>query len=230
MSLFTRLRSLSLVAKIVIVLLLVIAAFAYLALSSSRSLARDVSAYAAAQRALSQATFLPGAANNPSRQALNGALTNVLTGTLSDADRLKASQDGLALLRELEDEIDRVADARVVADVAREQLRHDRLSIEGLPWQGALAQLDDLATQQLDIVADVRGLSYSANYHTSQIFEQVIQDQGALRSEFVTKLNSEIPQVESDFNKRSNLYAQLEAIDNRIDRILSTLPGGEGPR
>jgi len=191
------------------------------------SLSSAVSQYAAAQKNLSQSTFLPGATNNEKRAAAHRALAEVLTGTLSDVERVKRSQDGLALLKDLQREIDAIGDARNVADRARADLATHQTSIADVRYHHDLVELNELAERQISIAEDIRGLSYSAAYYTTQIFDKLIAAHGVLSGEFATTLNSEIPEVEKQFNKRSNLYVELEGIDSRIAHILAGLPGGQ---
>ncbi len=208
----------------ILALLLVLGWFAYRA---HGTLSTAVSRYAAAQKDLSQSTFLPGADDNEERSAANRALEEVLTGTLSDDERVKRSQDGLALLRDLQKEVDAIGDARDAAEAARADLATHELSIADVRYHGDLVALDALAKQQISIAEDIRGLSYSAAYYTTQIFDKVLATHGALSGDFVTTLNSEIPEVEDQFDKRSNLYVELEGIDSKIAHILAELPGGQ---
>lgn len=193
---------------------------------SSESLATDVGVFAASQKLFSEAAFLPGAATNPARDSANRALAAVLSENISADSRLEYAKDGLVFTKILEGEIDAIATARDTTAGARTQLSNDRFSLSALVWERRLTDLLTLADTQADIIADIRGLSYSANYHTSQIFQQIVDDNGALSRAYVAKLNSEIPQVESDFNKRSNLYLDLQKVNSDIRHALASLPGG----
>lgn len=199
----------------------------WLSYSAHGSLSSAVARYATAQKDLSQSTFLPGADDNEERSAANRALEEVLTGTLTDAERVKRSQDGLAVLKDLQKEIDSIGDARDAAEKARADLSTHELSIADVRYHNDLVALDALAKEQLSIAEDIRGLSYGATYYTTQIFDKVLATHGALSGDFVTTLNSEIPEVEKQFDKRSNLYVELEGVDSRISHILADLPGGE---
>jgi hypothetical protein len=209
------------------ILLIVCAGLGVLGYRSESQLATDVSVYAASQRVFSEAAFLPGSSSNPDRDSANRALAAVLSGQGTPAERLAQAQDGLVFLKVLEGEIDAIATARDTAEGARSQLANDRFSLTALPWEKRLVELNALAIKQASIIADIRGLSYSANYHSSEIFKQIVEDKGELKPSFIAKLNSEIPEVEQDFNRRSNLYLDLQQVDSDMRRVLSGLPGGE---
>lgn len=194
---------------------------------SSASLATDVGVFAASQKLFSESAFLPGAATNPTRDSANRALAAALSTTASPNQRLIAAKDGLVYTKILEGEIDAIATARDTTAGARSQLSNDRFSFSALPWERRISTLLTLADKQAQIIADIRGLSYSANYHTTEIFKQIVADDGALSPAYVAKLNSEIPQVEADFNNRSNLYLELQQVDSDIRHALAELPGGE---
>ncbi len=209
------------------ILLIVCVGVGYLEYRSANELANDVGVFAASQRMFSESAFLPGAESNPSRESANRALAAVLSAGSTPSERLAQAQDGIVFLRLIEGEIDTIAVARDTADGARAQLSRDRLSLTALPWEGKLTALNTLALKQASIIADIRGLSYSANYHTTEIFKQIIADRGELRADYIAKLNSEIPEVEKDFNRRSNLYTDLQQVDSDIRHLLALLPGGD---
>lgn len=191
--------------------------------SSAQALAADARKYADAYKALSDAAFLPGAAANPVRSAANRALVEVLTGTLSSAERIERAQDGQSLLKDIELEIDAIPDARSLADSTRERLVARQYTLGGMWHAGRLRDIGGLAAQQGVLVEDIRGLSYGANYHTDKIFSRVIADNGLLDSAFVATLNAEIPQVEEQFNRRSNLYTDLQQVDYKMETLLESL-------
>lgn len=204
------------------VLVLVLASAAVLTAASR--LGRDVAAYDRARRNFSQTAFLPGASDNAAREAMNRSLVTALSDAASAPARLAAAQQGLALSRTLETEIDAIADARDAAEVARARLSHDRLLPTSLPWERTLGRIDDLAERQAAVIADIRGLSYGANYRTAKIFERIVADQGVLDAAFIVSLNADLPALESDFDRRANLYLQLEKADSEITHALGDMP------
>lgn len=198
-------------------------ALGYAWYASTQALAADARKYADAYKALSDAAFLPGAAANPVRSAANRALVEVLTGTLSPAERIERARDGQSLLKDIELEIDAIPDVRSTADTARERLVARQYTVGGLWHAKRLRDIGGLAAEQGVLVEDIRGLSYGANYHTDKIFSRVIADTGVLDSAFVATLNAEIPQVEEQFNRRSNLYADLQQVDYKMETLLVSL-------
>lgn len=202
------------------VLLLIALAF----VAAASRLGRDVASYDSARRTFSQTAFLPGATDNAAREAMNRSLGTVLSGTASDAERLAAATQGIALSQTLETEIDAIADARDEAEVARARLSHDRLLPASFFWERALGRIDALAERQAEIIADIRGLSYGANYRAAAIFERVAADGGTLAPAFVRSLNDDLPALEADFDRRANLYVALEKADSEITHALEALP------
>jgi len=202
---------------------MVIACLAYAWYASDKALRADARRYADAYKTLSDAAFLPGAASNPVRAAANRALAEVLTGTLSPAERIERSRDGQALLKDIEAEIDAVPDAQAAADAARARLTGRIYSLGGIRYLASLREIGSIAAEQARLVEDIRGLSYGANYHTDKIFARVLADDGVLADSFVASLNDEIPQVEEQFNRRSNLYAELQQVDYRMETLLVSL-------
>lgn len=201
--------------------LVIIALVAYAWYASARSLVHDARAYSDAYGAYSDAAFLPGAAGNPVREAANRALAQVLTGTLSPAERLERSRDGRALLSEIEKEIDAIPEARARAEAAQASLLRHRYSLAGLWYLRSLSAVGGVAERQALAIDDIRGLSYGANYHTDKIFARLLEDGGVLDDAFVITLNAEIPQVEEQFNRRTNLYAELQQIDYEMATLLA---------
>lgn len=193
---------------------------------SERALGRDASAFSSAQRAYAQAAFLPGSSTNDERELLNRSLATVLANTATPAARLAAAQASDQLLHDIELEIHAIADARDAAASARATLAARRHSFAALRYHAALGDVDALAARQSSIIEDIRGLSYAANYHTGQIFQHIRADKGVLTPAYTAFLNSEIPQMEQEFNKRSNLYLELESIDSQLARALAALPNG----
>lgn len=192
---------------------------------SVRSLARDAAAFARAEHAYSQTAFLPGSSSNDERALLNRALSTALSNTVTPAARLAAAQTSDQLLHDIETEIDDIAHARDSAASARAALAAHRYSLAAVRYHSALGEVDALAAKQSSIIEDIRGLSYGANYHTGQIFQHIRSDQGVLTPAYVTLLNSEIPRMEEEFNKRSNLYVELESVDSQLSHALDALPG-----
>lgn len=207
----------------VVLVLVLLAAIAY---QAERVLARHVAVYAQAQRTFADTAFSPGASGNVARDESNRLLSVVLSSSAVQADRLAAAKQGIELLHTLETEIDLIADARDEAEVARAQLWRDRFLPVAVPWEKKLVALDALAERQASTIADIRGLSYAANYRAAQIFEHVAADGGALTPEYIRSLNSGLPELEKAFDRRSNLYVELEKIDSDIAHLLAELPGG----
>jgi hypothetical protein len=165
--------------------------------------------YAALADEHSNAAFFVGALDNPMRQELNRILSEVLGRNMSAAERLQLAERGLALLDETEVQIDGLG---TIADRVKKAI--DALEAESA--FGSRRELISLARERLDVIADIRGLSYRANYHTAEIFRRIARDNGELTDAHVTELNGQLPMVEEQFNERSNLYNELEQLNAEI--------------
>jgi hypothetical protein len=159
-----------------------------------------------------RATLLPAMGENPVRQELNRMLADVLAAELPREDRLQRAQRGLLLLSELEKQIDAIGDSGEAVSKALGELE-DRAS------GSERNEIVNLALERIRIIGDIRGLSYRASYHTAEIFNRVIQDGGTLTPEHVTELNSQIPLVEEQFDRRTGLYDELESIGGEIEKV-----------
>ena len=217
---------LSLIRKpYVFIALIVLGAFliggAYFYISRNVAFEDDYAAYTALAEEHTQAAYLPAANNNPLRQELNQTLGQVLAGEMSNSERLALAERGLELLDELEQQIDAIGERGIAVDEAITALEEDG----GLLALGGTAELLTLARERSAIIADIRGLSYRANFHTAEIFNRVVDDGGALTAAHVGILNDQVPKVEEQFNKRSNLYDELQTTSQKIDTAFAKMAG-----
>ena len=182
---------------------------------SYEALERETDTYIAA-------TFLPGADGNPVRNELNRMLGESLSDILSETERLERARRGLVLLDELERQIDAIGETKSSLDARLTALDEELAYIPSL-LSGDRRRLREHVERLYVITDDIRGLSYRANYHTSQIFERIIDDGGTLTAEHVTFLNGQIPQIETQFDERTNLYAELESIESALGVLYKDL-------
>lgn len=168
------------------------------------------------------ATFLPGAQNNPVRNELNRMLGESLSDVLSEGERIERARRGLLLIDELERQVDAIGETKDTLESRLLALESEFTNVPAL-FSGDRRALRE-RTERLYVIADdIRGLSYRANYHTSQIFERIIDDGGSLTPAHVMSLNEQIPQVEEQFDQRANLYAELESIESELDILYGDL-------
>jgi hypothetical protein len=142
-------------------------------------------------------------------------LTQVLALPMTPAERLKLSNDGLTLLSALSDQIKAIDKTKDAADteIAKMQLA----ALGGLGASDSTKQLLALTKKRSQIVSDIRAYSYRANFETGIIFNRIITDGGKLTPAHVTELNNEVPDLETQFNKRSNLYTELGTVTSSIE-------------
>jgi hypothetical protein len=159
---------------------------------------------------------IPSIDQNPIRQELNQVLAEALSDGMSSTARLERAKRGVALLKDTEKQIDMTMKTRDVLIAAIRDVREQDGILAGSLHAYDIARVTALAEQQMAIVDDIRGLSYRANFHTGQIFDQLIRDDGTLTPAHVVALNDLIPKVEEQFDQRSNLYAELESLHSQV--------------
>lgn len=159
---------------------------------------------------------IPVLPDNPLRRDLNRALANVLSPEASESERLKSSEEGRALLVLAEGTIDAVGEVGEDAMAAILEMEARSGAFGLLNAAGTADSLIELAHRRHSIIADIRGLSYRANHHTKEIFDRIIADGGKLTPEHARALDRLLPDVEEQFNRRSNLYDELESVRGEI--------------
>lgn len=173
-------------------------------------------AYDALAKEHASAAYFPGAPNNPLRQELDRALVTVLAEGAPPELRMEVARRASSLLLEYEATIDIIGEAGERATKALD-------AAESYAWGADRKGLISKARERAEIIADIRGLSYRADYHTAEIFHQIVRDDGELTEEHVRALNSQIPAVEEQFNKRTNLYGELGRVDAEIAELYAGL-------
>lgn len=159
---------------------------------------------------------IPSIDQNPIRQELNQMLAEALSEGMASDARLKRAVRGAELLEDTERQIDMTMKTRDELIAAINDLRSRSGLLSAMFSSHDISKVISLAERQMVIVDDIRGLSYRANFHTGQIFEQLVTDGGELTPQHVVMLNDLIPKVEEQFDKRSNLYAELESLHNQV--------------
>ena len=188
---------------------------------SGTRLKRNYVSFHEAQAAYEAAAFKPGTESNPIRQAVDMLLADVLDRNTLTADRLEKSRRGIAHLNDIETEIDDIKTKGDDVASLRAGLE-DAARAVGTNRESART-LVDLAKRQAEIIADIRGLSYRADFYTDEVFERIIDDQGQLTDDHIRYLNDLIPQLEEQFNRRSNLYTELQENSDTMARIATEL-------
>ncbi len=173
-----------------------------------------LSAYVVAANGQDTAAYIPGAPDNATRRILNRLLAEILTQKLSNEERMLRAQEGLDALELSEQEIDAIGFMGENVTVAMDTLSGGYT----LFHRGETQELLRLAQERFDIASDIRGLSYLANHHISEIFNRVMRDGGEMTPEHTMELNRKIPEVEGDFDRRANLYRELASLSFRINQ------------
>lgn len=176
-------------------------------------------AYAEVAKQHDDAAYFPGTVDNPLRYELNQVLSEVLVGDITSERRLALAKEGLQKLNELESQIDTMGALVPSVESAIEYLEKTAGPLQGHQTSSDVASVVALARERLNIIADIRGLSYRANFHTEEIFKRVIDNNGSLTADHVSFLNNQIPLVEEQFDERSNLYTELQSVGFEIERL-----------
>ncbi len=206
----------------IVFVVLLVAGWSIFRAQSSEEFSEKYMTYKALADAHETAAYLPGSPTNPIRQELNTVLSQVLTSGLSMEERLRHAENGLALLKISERQIDAIGEHAEVVDRSILALEHSLpMSVIGT----GMEEVIELAKRRAAIIADIRGLSYRANFHTSEILSRIVQDEGKLTDAHVIDLNAQIPQVEEQFDARANLYSELEGIDGQLERAYTSVHG-----
>lgn len=198
------------------VLMIVVVWGVYDTYISYREVQGAYSAFLLAEERHVTSAVIPSIDQNPIRQELNRLLAESLSEGISNTERLTRAERGVLLLKDAERQIDMTMSTRDSLIAAIAHVREYDTIFTGFLHSHDIARVTDLAEQQMVLVDDIRGLSYRANFHTNQIFSQLIQDQGKLTATHVIALNDLIPKVEEQFDQRSNLYSELESLHNDI--------------
>lgn len=200
---------------------MVLVAFAYFGVSelfsSTTSFSRAYTTYQSVAQAHDAAAFYPSTNQNPVRRELNSVLADVLVGTLSPGERILRAERGLTLIQEAETQIDLMGDFVPRVEGALDGMRGSGAWFESRKVSNGIDRVIELAEKRLDLIADIRGFSYRANFYTKEIFRRVIDDKGVVTTEHAALLNEQIPLVEEQFDRRSNLYNELESVGSALD-------------
>lgn len=188
---------------------------------SSQSTAEALDVYREKSQLYLQAAYLPGVPENPVRERLNTILSSVLVRPLTPDERRALAEEGLRTLKEVETQIDAIGDAGERVQIAISYLEKE----EGIIPNEKRKTLIAAAKEEVAIIADIRGLSYRANFHTAEIFNRILLDNGVLTGAYSDSLNRELPLVEEQFNTRAALYTKLKDVRSRVDAALTAMGG-----
>jgi hypothetical protein len=223
-NLFTRFSQLSKRQRRILIALIavcLIALYIVFARVSTQHFGAEYSSYAVLAKVQEQAVYLPTAPNNPTREQLNLALADALQKNVVPAKRLVDAKRGIDLLKELDAEVDVVGSASDAANAMLAKLQTTYL--DNPTTSDSAHALITLAKQRAEIIEDIRGLSYRADFSTRKIFERILTDKGALTAAHIIDLNNELPEAETQFDRRSALYKKLGNLSALIDRTAIAL-------
>lgn len=218
---FTQMSKRKRYALVTLVMLCIIVAYVLFARFSTQRLGEAYASYAAVARTQQEAVYLPAAPNNPAREQLNLALSDALQKTVSSANRLVDAKRGIGLLAQLDAEVDVIGSTSDTVNAMLAKLQTTYLSDPATA--GDVESLISLAKQRSDIIEDIRGLSYRADFTTRTVFQRLITDKGVLTAAHITALNNELPDIETQFDRRTDLYTKLGSVTASIDRTATAL-------
>lgn len=201
---------------VVIAVFVCLGIFAYTTIRSTSQFTDDYAEYAALAKLHQDAAFLLGAPNNPVRQKLNRILSDVLSAPINPAARLALAREGLVLTAETEKQLEAVSKAgeEVDASIAKMQVT----MLNSLTSSQHVKEVIALAKRRSEIISDIRAYSYRADFELRRIFDRIIAEGGKLPDSYIVELNTAIPELEEQFNKRSSLYAELQRTGEEMQR------------
>ncbi len=185
---------------------------------STNDFHRAYESYSSLAKTHADLAYVPGIPENPIRGRLNAILSKVLAKPMTPSERLDLARQGLETLKDGEKQIDDIGDQGEKVQNAIRYLVAKKDSPGSILVRSEADKLIALAKEEFGYIADIRGLSYRANFHTAEIFNRIILDKGALTTAFTNELNRQIPDVEEQFNKRANLYIQLKNVLDRTQK------------
>lgn len=193
----------------------------YMVHLSSAQFARDYELYSFLAKTQQNDAYIPGASDNPVRQQLNQILSDALTKKMSDADRLTLVKGGSTFLNESQKQIDQITVSSEAADAAIAKMQVDTLDAFSISQNAR--EIIALAKERSSMISDIRAYSYRADFDVQQIFNRIIQDNGKLTDAYVTELNSADPEMASQYDKRTNLYNDLQKLGDDLDKKSQSL-------
>lgn len=169
--------------------------------------------------------YAPATEANPVRNELNRVLSEVLARPMGEGERSELAKRGLDMLRGMELQIDRIGSSGEEAEAQLNKAEWAGNKFGNIFIREKVREVFLHAREEAALIADIRGLSYRANFHTEQILKRVVEDGGVLTAEHVSALNRELPQVEIQFNERTNLYTKLQSESARTDKEFESIRG-----
>jgi prefoldin subunit 5 len=180
-------------------------------------------AFMAAEQNFETTAYKPSVGSNPVRQEVAYLLAQVLQAKMTPEQRLKLSREGIAHLNELESQIDAIQTEGEKVTPLLDSLEKTARSAANVRKRTQMKEVISLARKNAQVIADIRGLSYRADYYTDEVFERIIDEHGELTDAHKTYLNDLIPQLESQFDRRTNLYTELTQNSGKMKQITQNL-------
>ena len=209
-------RTTTLIVGVILFVAIGLALDAFLA---SRRFRNQYQAYSAAETEYETAAYKPAVGSNPIRQEVSYILVQVLQVPMSDATRLGFAKQGIAHLNDMEGEIDAIKVESDNVGPLIDTLEITAGNIGNIRNRAKMRELVALARKNVSTISDIRGLSYRTDFYTDEVFERIIDDQGKMTPEHVTYLNDLIPQLEAQFNQRTNLYTRLGEDSKKLKQL-----------
>lgn len=207
----------------VLLVLCVVAALVADVVFASKQFGKEYAAFAPAEAAYETAAYKPAVGSNPVRQAISYLLGEVLQAPITDEKRNEMAKEGIAHLNDIEGEIDDIKTQGDAVAPLVDQLDKTAGNISNVRSRLKMKELVALARKNAQIISDIRGLSYRTDYYTDEVFERIIDDQGKMTDAHKTYLNDLLPQLESQFDQRTNLYTQMTDNSKKMKQLAHEL-------
>jgi hypothetical protein len=213
---FNRYVKLVLLASVVAIVVVMLTSGVRVEESSVDTFALAYEDYRAVADEHEYAAYVPGLAQNITRQELDRILSHVLTEQIGDAERLEYSKSGIKLIKELEEQIDNIGTTGLLTVSLIDKLE-DSASETDKRKRAQAEEIIEMAKERTEIISDIRGLSYRANHHTEEIFARIISDDGKLTDSHIVYLNNQILEAQEQFDKKTDLYNELRNLSNQLE-------------
>jgi hypothetical protein len=207
----------------IVIAAIVVAIGVLMVVRAGSRFADTYSVYSAATDRYITAAFKPAVESNPIRAEVNTLLARVLQERLTPVERFDLANRGIAHLNDIEGQIDDIKDEGDLVAPLIDELERSAKHPGNIRYRSDMLAIVQLGRDRAKLIADVRGLSYRANFYAGEVFERIIDDQGNLTPEHVRHLNDLIPQLEEQFDARAALYDELERNAKKEAQIARSL-------
>ena len=165
------------------------------------------------------AVIIPGSTSNTDRAELDVILGRVLVEPMEDSDRFQYSILAIKKIEVLEGKISEVYEIGETVKTRIESLKLAQEDVKGFEVKILTKEIIELAIKQKAIIDEIEILTQVITQRTRDIFERIIEENGALSDEHMISLNEQIADAEIQFDKRTNLFTEMTTNKKEIEHL-----------